>query len=83
LEKINVKCPKDGGEIVQRKTRRGRVFYGCLNYPNCDFTSWKKPISQACPKCNGLLVILNKREAQCVNCSETVLLDEGVSDNIE
>ncbi len=83
LEKINVKCPKDGGEIVERKTRRGRVFYGCLNYPNCDFTSWKKPISQACPKCNGLLVIVNKREAQCVNCSETVLLDEGVLENIE
>ena len=75
LEKINVTCPKDGGDIVERKTRRGRVFYGCLNYPNCDFTSWKRPLAQPCPKCNGLLVVANKREAQCINCSESFLLD--------
>lgn len=76
LEKIDVKCPKDGGELVERKTRRGRVFYGCMNYPNCDFTSWKRPIALPCPKCNGLLVIANKREAQCTNCSEVVLLEK-------
>src|SRR5581483_2723118 len=40
LEKIGVKCPKDGGELVERKTRKGRTFYGCANYPACDFTSW-------------------------------------------
>jgi DNA topoisomerase-1 len=39
LEKIGVRCPKDGGEIVERKTRKGRIFYGCANYPACDFTS--------------------------------------------
>lgn len=78
LEKIGVKCPKDGGEIVERKTRKGRTFYGCMNYPNCDFTSWKKPLVQPCPKCGGLLVVANKREAQCTNCQETFLLDEIV-----
>jgi DNA topoisomerase-1 len=83
LEKINVKCPKDGGELVERKTRRGRVFYGCMNYPNCDFTSWKKPIATPCPKCNGLLVITNKREAQCINCSEIVPLENVLSEIIE
>ncbi len=76
LEKIGVKCPKDGGEMVERKTRRGRTFYGCANYPNCDFTTWKKPLSVPCPKCHGLLVIANKREAQCTNCSETFLLED-------
>jgi DNA topoisomerase I len=76
LEKIGVLCPKDGGEMVERKTRRGRTFYGCLNYPNCDFTSWKKPLAKPCPKCNGLLVIANKREAQCTNCSETFSLED-------
>jgi DNA topoisomerase-1 len=78
LEKIGVKCPKDGGEIVERKTRKGRTFYGCSNYPTCDFTSWKKPLAQPCPKCGSLLVIANKREAQCVNCQETFLLEDIV-----
>jgi len=80
LEKIGVKCPKDAGDIVERKTRKGRTFYGCANYPTCDFTSWKKPLAQPCPKCGGLLVIANKREAQCINCQETFLLDEVVSE---
>lgn len=76
LEKIGVKCPKDGGEIVERKTRKGRVFYGCENYPECDFTSWKKPISTPCPVCGGLLVIADKRHAQCTQCGERFLLEE-------
>jgi len=83
LEKIGVACPKDGGELVARKTRRGRVFYGCLNYPNCDFTAWKKPLAQPCPKCKGLLVISNKREAQCANCSESFPLEEIVPETAE
>jgi DNA topoisomerase-1 len=83
LEKIGVKCPKDGGELIERKTRKGRTFYGCENYPNCDFTSWKRPLKQPCPRCNGLLVIANKREAQCTNCQETFLLEEIVPEMIE
>jgi DNA topoisomerase-1 len=83
LEKIGVTCPKDGGELVARKTRRGRVFYGCLNYPNCDFTTWKKPLAQPCPKCKGLLVIANKREAQCTNCSESFSLEEILPETAE
>jgi DNA topoisomerase-1 len=78
LEKIGVLCPKDGGEIVERKTRKGRPFYGCINYPNCDFTSWKRPLPQPCPRCGGLLVVASKREAQCTNCSETFPLQEIV-----
>jgi DNA topoisomerase-1 len=78
LQKIGVKCPVDGGEIVERKTRKQRVFYGCANYPNCQFTSWKRPITTPCPKCGGLLVIANKREVQCTNCEETFLQDQVV-----
>jgi DNA topoisomerase-1 len=83
LEKIGVKCPKDGGEIVEKKTRKGRTFYGCSNYPNCDFTSWKRPLRQPCPKCNGLLVVANKREAQCINCQEIFPLEEIVPETVE
>ena len=83
LEKIGVICPKDGGDVVERKTRKGRIFYGCMNYPNCDFTSWKKPLAQPCPKCSGLLVVANKREAQCTNCQESFLLEEIVPETTE
>ncbi len=80
LEKIGVTCPKDGGDIVERKTRKGRVFYGCNHYPECDFTSWKRPIATPCPNCKGTLVIANKREAACMNCQETFLLDNVLSE---
>jgi DNA topoisomerase-1 len=83
LEKIGVSCPKDHGDIVEKKTRKGRTFYGCANYPNCDFTSWKRPLKQPCPSCNGLLVIANKREAQCINCQETFLLENVVPESVE
>lgn len=80
LEKIGVECPKDHGELAERKTRKGRVFYGCSNYPECDFTSWKRPIAVPCPNCQGLLVIANKREAQCIDCHESFLLENVVPD---
>ena len=83
LLKIGVACPTDGGELVERKTRKGRTFFGCVNYPNCDFTSWKRPLAVPCPKCGGLLVIANKREAQCIKCSESFLLEEIVPETIE
>ncbi len=70
LEKIGVLCPTDGGELVDRKTRKGRTFYGCINYPNCDFTSWKRPLVQPCPNDGGLLVVANKRQAQCIKCEQ-------------
>jgi len=71
LEKIGVNCPKDGGDLVERKTRKGRTFYGCANYPGCDFTSWKRPVATPCPNCGGLLVIANKRDVQCTVCEQT------------
>lgn len=76
LEKIGIACPLDGGDIVVRKTRKGRVFYGCANYPDCSFTSWNKPIRTACPNCGGLLVVKNKNEAQCIKCEEIILLEK-------
>jgi DNA topoisomerase-1 len=69
LERIGVRCPLDGGDIVERRTRRGRVFYGCGNYPTCEFTSWKRPLPQACPTCGGMLVADNRDHALCLSCS--------------
>ncbi len=56
LEKIGVKCPKCGGELVIRNTQKGRRFYGCENGPTCDFMSWQRPSSKPCPVCGGLMV---------------------------
>jgi DNA topoisomerase-1 len=76
LEKIGVSCPKDQGDIVERKTRKGRMFYGCANYPNCDFTSWKLPLKTPCPECGGMLVVANKNQAQCLECQDLFPLDQ-------
>jgi DNA topoisomerase-1 len=76
LEKIGVSCPKDGGDLVERKTRKNRTFYGCANYPQCDFTTWKLPLPAPCPNCGGLLVVANKNTAQCIQCEEQYPLDQ-------
>lgn len=83
LQKIGVACPTDGGDLVERRTRKGRTFYGCVNYPNCSFTSWKKPLPKPCPYCAGLLVIANKRQAQCEACHESFLLEEMLPEAVE
>ena len=57
LEKIDVKCPKCGREIVLKKTKKGRKYYGCEDNPNCDFMSWSRPVEQKCPKCGGYMVV--------------------------
>ena len=68
LKKLGIACPKDGGEIIERKSKRGRTFYGCANYPNCDFTSGTRPLKQPCPSCGGLLVGAGRGAAKCVKC---------------
>ncbi len=56
LEKVGVPCPKCGKEVVIKKTKKGRVFYGCEANPDCDFMSWQKPSTQKCPKCGAYMV---------------------------
>lgn len=65
-----VKCPKCGeGMIVERKSKRGTVFYGCNKYPNCDFTLWNEPTGEACPECGSLLVKKVLRKGTTIACS--------------
>ncbi len=56
LEKIGIACPKCGKEIVIRKTKKGRKYYGCENNPECDFMSWQKPSEKKCPNCGGYML---------------------------
>lgn len=70
VEKIGVKCPKcKNGDIVVKMSKKGRKFYGCNNYPKCDFVSWNKPINEICPKCGNILVEINNRSEKFVRCS--------------
>ncbi|MEO6805576.1 MAG: type I DNA topoisomerase [Edaphobacter sp.] len=61
-ELLDVKCPKDSGDIAVRKTKRGDVFYGCVNYPKCDFASNLKLIDQTCPKCDSAYLLEVKND---------------------
>ncbi|MUK89926.1 type I DNA topoisomerase [Ornithinibacillus sp. L9] len=72
LKEIGVKCPNcKEGNVVERKSKKRRVFYGCDQFPECDFVSWDKPISRPCPKCESLLVEKRSKkevQIQCTNC---------------
>lgn len=64
--KTGIKCPKCGvGDIVERKSKKGRMFYGCNKYPSCDFALWNKPNGEKCPNCESLLVFAAKGKIRC------------------
>ena len=80
VEDTGVKCPKDGGRIIKKRSRKGRIFYGCENWPKCDFVTWNEPIDVTCPKCGSILVKANKSTAKCANpdCDFTMPLKEAL-----
>ena len=63
LEKIGVPCPKCGKEVVLRKTKKGRKYFGCEDNPECDFMSWSRPVAEMCPKCGGYMVVKGNKIA--------------------
>lgn len=68
VKTVICKCPKCDGDIVEKKTRRGKIFYGCDKYPKCDIALWDKPTGDTCPECGSLLVE-KKNEIKCSNCN--------------
>ena len=69
FEKIGVPCPKCGGDVVLRRTRKGRRYYGCENSPECDFMSWAMPLNRNCPKCGSYMVSKgNKAVCSALDC---------------
>ena len=66
--KIVCKCPKCGNDIVEKKTRKGKIFYGCSNYPKCKVAVWDLPTGETCPECGELLVEKNKK-IKCSSCN--------------
>ena len=82
-----VTCPKCGkGEIIQRKSKYGKIFYGCSKYPDCDFVSWNEPVKEKCPDCGAYLVKkITKKESKLVcsnnECSFSKLLEQEEGSN--
>lgn len=71
MKPIGVKCPScENGEIVERKSKTKRLFYGCNQYPECEFVSWDKPISRPCPKCSELLVEKKLKKGVQIQCTK-------------
>jgi DNA topoisomerase-1 len=60
LKSTGVNCPREGcaGQIVERKSRKGKIFYGCSNYPDCDFVLWNRPVPEPCPICGAKYTIV-------------------------
>ena len=69
VQDIGVACPKCGGKVIVRKTKKGKPFYGCENYPECDFVSWTEPTNEKCPKC-GKTLYKKKGKKPTLYCAE-------------
>ena len=61
FEKAGVKCPKCGKEVIIMRNKKGRIYYGCEGYPECDFISWNKPVEEKCKECGSYLVEKGKK----------------------
>lgn len=71
VKDIGVKCPRcHEGNIVERKSKKKRMFYGCDRFPTCDFVSWDKPINRPCPKCGGMLVEKKGKKSMHIQCTQ-------------
>lgn len=69
VQETDVNCPKCSASVVVRKTKKGRNFFGCSAYPNCDFISWNKPVEETCPECSSYLVEKSTQKKELLQCS--------------
>jgi len=79
---LGVKCPKCGvGDLAERRTRKGRNFFGCLRYPDCDYSTWNRPVPVACPSCGFVGMEEKQTKAagatrKCLKCGHEITLEE-------
>ncbi|KXG75737.1 type I DNA topoisomerase [Thermotalea metallivorans] len=69
VQKIGVSCPRCEGELVERRSKKGRLFYGCINFPKCNFVTWSRPMNEKCPLCQSLLIEKNSKKGVTIQCS--------------
>ncbi|MCF6463349.1 type I DNA topoisomerase [Clostridium sp. Cult1] len=70
LDELDVPCPNCGGNIVRRRSRKGRMFYGCSNFPDCNFVSWDEPVKERCPNCDGPMVKRKSKKGILIKCMD-------------
>jgi len=73
---IGVACPRCEADLVEKRSRRGRTFYGCSQYPTCDFVVWKRPSSVRCPSCGGFMTESGKNQLTCTECQHSIPREE-------
>jgi len=86
LVRVGVSCPQCGGDLVEKRTRKRRIFYGCANYPECEFSTWDKPAAQSCTECGGLMTEAGKGWVKCIRCdtrSERLVEEAAVQEKPE
>jgi len=72
VEELDVSCPKCGGDILARKSKKGKKFFGCSTYPQCDFVSWFEPVAEKCPTCNSYMVKkFSKTKGEFIECANS------------
>lgn len=69
VKKLDVKCPKCGGDVVERRSKKGRTFYGCSNYPDCDFVAWNRPTNVNCPVCGSFTTVRQRSGGLTYKCA--------------
>lgn len=70
LDEIGIDCPLCGGDIVRRRSKKGRTFYGCSNFPDCNFVSWDEPVAEKCPECQGPMVKKVTKQKTTIRCMD-------------
>jgi DNA topoisomerase-1 len=83
---LGVECPQCGqGEIVEKKSKKGRTFYSCNRYPDCDYSTWDRPVPMPCPKCGGMMTIMGRAQSasgpqrvKCTRCGHVGEWDGSV-----
>jgi len=83
IVKTGIPCPECGSELVERINRRKRIFYGCSNFPHCQFATSRKPVPQPCPHCGKLLILYSKERVKCITCGYESELSELESARIK
>ncbi|QZY56740.1 type I DNA topoisomerase [Crassaminicella profunda] len=83
VKKIGVACPRCGGDIVERRSKKGRLFYGCGSFPNCNFITWNRPIDEKCPVCGELLVKKNRKNDTIIQCSNKECKYKRVEEKVD
>ena len=75
--RVGVKCPECGSELVEKISKKKRIFYGCSNYPKCTFATNRKPLPQPCPQCGGLLTLYRGKQVKCTKCEYSGKIPES------